>query len=87
MSRVYEGILKDDRIEWSGESPPPGRPVQIHAIVMNENPDPERGARMAASLSKLAECGTAKKFGDAVQWQRQVRRDRPLSGREDTPNQ
>ena len=87
MSRVYEGVLKNDHIEWRGEPPPKGRPVQIQATVLEEKPDAERGARMAASLSKLAKSGTAKKFGDPVEWQRQVRRDRPLPGREDTENQ
>lgn len=65
MSRTYEGVLKDDRIEWKGD------------------PDPDRGARMAAALSKVAEGSAFKKIGDPVEWQRQIRKDRPLPGRED----
>ncbi len=84
MPRIYEGVLKNDHIEWRGESPPKGRSVQIQATVLEEKSDPERGARMAASLSKLAESDVFKRIGDPVEWQRQIRKDRPLPGREDT---
>ena len=83
MPRTYEGILKNEHIEWRGESPPKGLRVRIHATVIEETTDSERGARMAASLSKLAETDAFKNVGDPVEWQRRIRRDRSLPGREE----
>lgn len=37
---------------------------------------------MAAALDKLAKLGTIKDIEDPVEWQREIHRDRPLSGRE-----
>ena len=84
MPRTYEGILKNEHIEWRGESPPKGLRVRIYATVIEETTDSERGALMAASLSKLAETGAFNNIGDPVEWQPRTRRDRSLPGREET---
>jgi len=43
----------------------------------------ERGKRIKAALQKLAELGTFADIKDPVEWQRQMRKDRPLPGREE----
>lgn len=43
----------------------------------------ERGKRIKASLQALAEKGTFADIEDPVAWQRQMRKDRPLPGREE----
>jgi hypothetical protein len=41
------------------------------------------GTRLAAILTEMAEEGIGEIFGDPMEWQREVRRDRPLPGREE----
>lgn len=43
----------------------------------------ERGMRIKTALQKLAELGTFADIKDPVEWQRQIRKDRPLPGREE----
>ncbi|MBI4849894.1 MAG: DUF2281 domain-containing protein [Nitrospirae bacterium] len=42
----------------------------------------ERGKRIKAAFLKLAELKVFADIKDPVEWQRQIRRDRPLPGRE-----
>ena len=42
-----------------------------------------RGRRMTEALEKLAELGTFAELKDPVEWQRELRRDRPLPGRDE----
>ena len=42
----------------------------------------ERRAAISKAMDKLVELNVASRFGDPVEWQREVRRDRPLPGRE-----
>jgi hypothetical protein len=44
-------------------------------------PDKERSKRIKASFQRLAKMKTFSGIQDPVQWQREVRRDRPLPGR------
>ena len=41
-----------------------------------------RGKRIKAALQRLAELNTFADIKDPVEWQRQIRKDRPLPGRE-----
>ena len=43
----------------------------------------ERGKRIKEALQALAELGTFADIKDPVEWQRQIRKDRPLPGREE----
>ena len=43
----------------------------------------QRGKRIKAALETLAELGTFADITDPVEWQRQIRKDRPLPGREE----
>lgn len=42
----------------------------------------EREQRIKAALQKLAELNTFADIKDPVEWQRQIRKDRPLPGRD-----
>lgn len=44
--------------------------------------DPERWAAALAAMQRLRERGTFAEITDVVAWQREIRRDRPLLGRE-----
>lgn len=83
MPRVYEGILRDDHIDWTTERPFHGTPVRVLVTVIADETEKDgRGTRMASALSELAERGGLGSIGDPQAWQRAVRRERDLPGRE-----
>jgi len=83
MLRTYEGILEGDRVRWMrGEPPVTDRPLRVHITVLEEETKKERrGRKMAEALSKLAESGAFSRIENPSAWQREVRQDRPLPGR------
>lgn len=84
MLRTYEGILQGDRIRWSGDDvPATDRPLRVHVTVIEDKAEKEkRGQQMADALSKLAESGAFSGIEDPSAWQHDIRRDRPLPGRD-----
>jgi hypothetical protein len=86
MHSTYKGILKGDRIQWIGEAPDTngGVPVQVTLLQQPKTlSDEERRRRILETLNALAASGAAAAFGDPLEWQREIRKDRPLPGRED----
>ena len=82
MLRTYEGTLRGDQIDWSGEAPTPERALRVHVTVLDEeDADGSQGRRMAAALERLAESGAFADLDDPSEWQREVRAERPLPGR------
>ncbi|MBY0526095.1 MAG: hypothetical protein K2R98_22055 [Gemmataceae bacterium] len=87
MLETYQGILHDNRIEWSGEAPqslPADQAVRVHVTLLEKMPVPNgnQGQRMAAALESLAASRSLEHINDPVAWQREAREDRPLPGRE-----
>jgi len=89
MLQTYEAILNGDRLEWSNGSPTAGGSVRVHVTVVEATPDetPEdraaRGKRMADALRELAKSNPFRDITDPVAWQREIRQDRPLPGRDE----
>lgn len=83
MLRTYEGVLQNDHVEWRGAAPPRGRAVRVHVTVLEDTEAANRGSRMAAALNQLAQQRAFADIDDPVAWQQQIRRDRPLPGREE----
>lgn len=82
MLRTYEGILEGDRVRWVGEEvPATDRPLRVHITVLEEETE-KRGQQMAEALSKLAESNAFSAVDDPSAWQREIRQDRPLPGRD-----
>lgn len=82
MLHTYEGTLKGNQIDWSGEAPTPKRALRVHVTVLDEeDADESQGRRMAAALERLAESGAFAGIADPSEWQREVRAERPLPGR------
>ncbi len=90
QTTTYRAVLKGNHLEWRGEVPPEiakqrAVPVDV-TILRNERFSHVRtedaGARMAAALEKLAASGADSGIEDPQAWQREVRRDRPLPGRD-----
>lgn len=83
MLRTYEGILKGDRVEWTGEAPLRDQALRVHITVLDEGTEKgDRGKRMAEALAALAEEGTFDDIDDPVEWQRNLRQERTLPHRQ-----
>ena len=86
-SKTYSAILHGDRLEWLGEAPVEMKDgvvrveVKILGSESHASSNVERRPRAVDALRRLAERGwDAPK--DTVAWQREIREDRPLPGRE-----
>jgi hypothetical protein len=87
MPSTYRAILHGNRIEWSGEEPesvPKDRGVEIVVTILGEEVSTRRGqgVAMAAALQSLADAGGLPEIRDPLKWERDLRADRPLPGRE-----
>ena len=83
----YRAILKGDRLEWTDSEPTdlnPEQPVEVTILEEPEHPDTTtQGERMAKALERLAAADALSHIQDPVEWQREMRKDRPLPGREE----
>jgi hypothetical protein len=83
MLQTYTGTLSDGQITWD-TVPPEGDGVRVTVTIQEPKAEDQgRGARMAAILDKLAASDIHKHFPDPLEWQREIRKDRPLPGREE----
>ena len=85
--RTYRALLRGDCLEWRGEAPESrtDAPLSVRVTILDEEPLSEehaRGPAMAALLEKLAERNTFSTVTDPVRWQRELRQDRVLPGRD-----
>ena len=89
MSMTHKAILRGDRVEWLGKAPDTngggGVAVQITVLTQPEAADVDAQRRaVTEALEALAKRGTyASDVVDPVEWQREIRQDRPLPGREE----
>jgi hypothetical protein len=81
---TYRAILRGDRLEWTDRSPLELNPEQLVEVTILDAPDhtADRGKRMAEALEKLAASDAFAEISDPVEWQREIRKDRPLPGRD-----
>ncbi len=87
MLRTYKAILKGDRLEWSGDAPVlpgPEHTVHVHVTLLDEPAPSEhsRGRRMAEALEQLAAIDAVRTIEDPEGWEREIRQDRGLPGRD-----
>lgn len=82
--QTYRAILKGNRLEWADPAPVDLNPEQPVEVTILDEPDQttERRKRMAEALEKLAASDAFSEISDPVEWQREIRRDRPLPGRD-----
>ena len=84
---TYKALLHGDRLEWLEEAPElqTDTPLRVHVTVLEQESLSEahaRGHAMAALLEKLAERRTFSAITDPVRWQRELRQERVLPGRD-----
>lgn len=84
MTRSYRAVISDDHIEWTNGAPERKEKLHVTVTVADEDQldDSERGARMAEALAELARIGAFSEIEDPAAWEREIRRDRPLPGRD-----
>ena len=87
IMRTYRALLHGDRLEWLEDAPESqtDAPLRVHVTVVEQAPPAEvhaRGHAMAAILEQLAERRTFSAITDPIRWQRELRQERGLPGRE-----
>lgn len=89
MLNTYRAILRGKTLEWVSDGPtelPSDRAIPVHVTILEETPEAtasERGLRMVDALEKLAHLPSSLTSLDPVQWEREMRQERPLPGRKD----
>jgi hypothetical protein len=84
MGDSYRAILRGNRLEWSDAGPVDLNPEQPVEVTILDEPDQtaNRRKRMAEALEKLAASDAFSEISDPSEWQREIRRDRRLPGRD-----
>lgn len=84
MRESYRAILKGDQLEWTDVVPSHLASEQPVEVTILDEPDriADRRRRMAEALEKLAAVDAFSGISDPSEWQRDIRKDRPLPGRE-----
>lgn len=84
--QTYRAILKGNRLEWTDSEPTDlnsEQPVEVTILDTLDRPNrTTQGQRMAEALERLAAAAGLSHIEDPVEWQREIRKDRPLPGRE-----
>lgn len=84
MSETYRAIIRGSTIEWEGDAPNAETPLNVE-IKIRRSQDQQQapnGRKAMAALERIAENGGILSIVDPVAWQREIRKDRPLPGRE-----
>ncbi|MEG4498160.1 hypothetical protein QUB05_13185 [Microcoleus sp. F10-C6] len=87
MQRIFEAILKGNLLEWANEVPRQGdRPVRVYVTLQEERSTLSaefRRHRIVEILEKITANNVFAEISDPVEWQRDLRQDRPLPGRDE----
>jgi hypothetical protein len=83
MGESYRAILKGDELEWTDVVPSHLASEQPVEVTILDEPDriADRRRRMAEALENLAAADAFSEISDPSEWQRDIRRDRPLPSR------
>ena len=87
MQRIFEAILNGNLLEWANEVPKQGdRPVRVYVTLQEERSSLSaefRRQRTVEILEKIAASNVYADINDPVEWQRELRQDRSLPGRDE----
>ena len=86
MLEKYRATIHGETISWDGDIPAEVAKdgimkVYVTRVSETVNSVPN-GQRAMAALERIAEKGGIQSIVDPVAWQREIRKDRPLPGRE-----
>jgi hypothetical protein len=90
MLPTYKAILKGNRVEWCGDvdrNIVGNHPVAVHITILDDPVAPasveSRGKLMVTALERLAEIHALADVVDPAAWEREIRKDRLLPGRQE----
>lgn len=88
MLQTYRALLKGNQLEWLGDMPQElqgEEAVTVQVIILDEPAASRaaRGRKMAEALRALAAINAFADIDDPVAWQREMREDRALPGRDE----
>lgn len=86
MLEKYRATIHGNTIEWDGEMPKNlsgDASIKVDVTIVSSTPKPKKpnGKKMAAILQRMADRGGVASIENAVDWQREIRKDRKLPGR------
>ncbi|HEY8668590.1 MAG TPA: hypothetical protein VIL86_18225 [Tepidisphaeraceae bacterium] len=80
--RIYHAIINGNQITWPDEAPRQQGPVAAEVTLLEEERQtPADREAMVRALERVAANGNLSEI-DAVAWQREIRKDRELPGRD-----
>ena len=84
----HDPVKHHDYVEWISGKPRTNEPLEAQITIWQEPPkgdlrpvDKERSEKAVAALREIAKRGGTG-IKDPVAWQREIRKDRPLPGRD-----
>ena len=88
MPQSYRAVVNGNQVEWINAPPEPNGPMSVKITPLEPEPDSEemrRARRRVAveALAELAAAGGISSIPDPAAWEREIRQNRPLPGRED----
>ena len=89
MDHGYDAVLRGDTLEWTGARPAEleqTKPIPVHVLLREETQtiaEEERKRQLGEALDALVKLNPFREIDDPVAWQREMRVDRPLPGREE----
>ena len=87
MQRIFEAILKGNLLEWANEVPTQGdRPVRVYVTLQEDRSTLSaefRSQKIVEILEKIAANNVFAEISGPVEWQRDLRQDCPLPGRDE----
>jgi hypothetical protein len=88
MLSTYRALLRGQVLEWLNDRPKglsPDQAVVVYVTILEETPHArtaEQGRQMAAILEKIAQSASSIATLDPIQWEREMRQERVLPGRD-----
>lgn len=80
LPSLLAGLNQNDEIVLTDAQRPIAKITKLEVLATESAP--ERGAKAAALLEELARRNTFSEIVDPIEWQREIRKDRQLPGRE-----
>lgn len=86
MEDKYRATIHGNTIEWEGDVPDEVEKDGVMEVYVTRVDEPIKsvpnGRRAMEALERIAEKGGIQSIVDPVAWQREIREERPLPGRE-----
>jgi hypothetical protein len=86
MLHTFEAVLKGNVLEWTNDAPQESdRPLKVYVTLLDESKlaSENRRKQLSEILQKIAATNAFATIENPMEWQREIRQDRSLPGREE----